>query len=279
MSNAPPLFEIEPFRAEALEGEGDGEMGRRRRSASPSASLTRTRKPWLPRPRPYGPRRGGARSFDGYAPDGAYDPSPGPVSAPEDDVGSGSEYVRWVQFTLNRALGARLPIDGVMRPGTRAALRAFQRRQGLPGSGFIGPDTRSALLSVRELGSSGVDLESEWAPGTHLYKPDACKPSTFMREQTIDEAVTFLRNNPSKNRGVYILTLPSKKWYVGSTINYTARLARHKQRYGNVVVRLLPMPGATECEIRNCECLLITKGLLKGTVTNRRHYELGVPFT
>ena len=57
MSNAPSLFEIEPFRAEALEGED--EMGRRRRSASSSVSLTRTRKPWLARPRPYRPRRGG----------------------------------------------------------------------------------------------------------------------------------------------------------------------------------------------------------------------------
>ena len=223
MSNAPPLFEIEPFRAEALEGED--EMGRRRRSASSSVSLTRTRKPWLPRPRPYRPRRGGTTSFDGYAPDGASDPAPGPVSAPEDDAGSGpgSEYVRWVQFTLNRALGARLPVDGVMRANTRGALRAFQRRQGLPVSGFIGPDTRNALLSVRELGSSGVDLESEWAPGTHLYKPDACKPSTFMHEQTIDEAVTFLRTNPSKNRGVYILTLPSKKWETGARMQELRR--------------------------------------------------------
>jgi hypothetical protein len=276
MSVAPPLFEIEPFRAEALEGAG--EMGRRRRQAPPSPSL-RSRKPWLPHPRPYGSRRGRGASSDGYAPDGAQEPFSAPESAPENTAGHGSEYVRWVQFTLNRALGAQLPIDGVMSASTRGALRAFQRRHGLPVSGYIGPDTKSALLGVREFGSSSGDLETEWTPGTHLYKPDACMPSRFRRQQTIDEAVAFLATNPGQNRGVYILSLPGGKSYVGSSINLTQRLGRHKQSYGNAVVRLLPMPGATECEIRNCECLLITKGLARGTVTNLRTYELEGPFT
>uniref|UniRef100_UPI00339D7FD3 peptidoglycan-binding protein n=1 Tax=Cupriavidus necator TaxID=106590 RepID=UPI00339D7FD3 len=67
---------------------------------------------------------------------------------PSDDGGTdtrGSETVRWAQDCLNRIAGTALPVDGVMRPPSRSALRAFQRRQGLRPTGILGPDTRSAL--------------------------------------------------------------------------------------------------------------------------------------
>jgi hypothetical protein len=66
-----------------------------------------------------------------------------------------SEQVRWVQFALNQIMNAALPTDGIASPEFRAALREFQRRQSLPVSGFVGPDTIAAL--GRTPGS-----ESEW---------------------------------------------------------------------------------------------------------------------
>ena len=57
--------------------------------------------------------------------------------------------MRWVQDTLNRVLGLRLPVTGVMGPETRSAVRSFQKQKGLPVSGIVGPDTEKALLDAQ----------------------------------------------------------------------------------------------------------------------------------
>jgi peptidoglycan hydrolase-like protein with peptidoglycan-binding domain len=59
------------------------------------------------------------------------------------------KYVRWVQQSLNRIMGLRLPPVGIMGPQTRSAIRSFQRRQGLPADGVVGPETKRALISAR----------------------------------------------------------------------------------------------------------------------------------
>jgi peptidoglycan hydrolase-like protein with peptidoglycan-binding domain len=64
-----------------------------------------------------------------------------------------SEYVRWVQSALNRAMGLQLVVDGVMGRETRSAIRSFQERNGLPADGIVGPDTERALI---EAGKSGA---------------------------------------------------------------------------------------------------------------------------
>ena len=60
-----------------------------------------------------------------------------------------SEYVRWVQSTLNRILRLNLKVNGIMGPETRNAVRSFQSRKGLVADGIVGPETEKALISVR----------------------------------------------------------------------------------------------------------------------------------
>lgn len=60
----------------------------------------------------------------------------------------GSEYIRWVQNTLNQVMGLNLPVDGVIGVETRSAIRSFQTRQGLPADGIIGPPTEAALIAA-----------------------------------------------------------------------------------------------------------------------------------
>lgn len=107
-------------------------------------------------PRPPGPA--GAEPT-GAAPAPA-DGSPTPPSA--EPSAEGSEHVRWVQDSLNRILGLRLPVDGIMGPEVRSAVRSFQERQGLPITGLVGPDTERALIAA----SSGQ------SPGAGATKPD-----------------------------------------------------------------------------------------------------------
>jgi peptidoglycan hydrolase-like protein with peptidoglycan-binding domain len=60
----------------------------------------------------------------------------------------GTEYMRWVQNGLNQILGRQLPVNGIAGPETRAAIREFQRSQGLPVSGMVGPKTEQALTAA-----------------------------------------------------------------------------------------------------------------------------------
>ena len=58
------------------------------------------------------------------------------------------DYIRWVQRSLNRLIGSRLAVDGVIGRQTRDAVRAFQGRRGLPADGVVGPATERALIAA-----------------------------------------------------------------------------------------------------------------------------------
>lgn len=75
-------------------------------------------------------------------------------------VERGSEYVRWVQSSLNQLLGLRLPITGVMNAAARSALRTFQGQQNLPVDGIAGPETRKALVEAKAKPSGRGDQPS-----------------------------------------------------------------------------------------------------------------------
>ncbi len=60
-------------------------------------------------------------------------------------AGIGTDRVQWIQTSLNRVLGLRLPVDGVIDAHTRSAIRSFQTRAGLTPDGKVGPLTIAAL--------------------------------------------------------------------------------------------------------------------------------------
>jgi hypothetical protein len=60
---------------------------------------------------------------------------------------SSSEYVRRLQRALNSALQLRLAVDGSIGVQTRSAIRSFQKRRGLPQSGFVDSRTEQLLFA------------------------------------------------------------------------------------------------------------------------------------
>jgi outer membrane protein OmpA-like peptidoglycan-associated protein len=56
--------------------------------------------------------------------------------------------IRWVQQALNKVMGLRLTLDGIMGNATRDAVRMFQKRYGLAVDGIVGPKTQAALQAA-----------------------------------------------------------------------------------------------------------------------------------
>jgi hypothetical protein len=93
------------------------------------------------------------RSRYGDLPIDPIDAGAGPWQPDQDppDVGEspkGAERVRWIQSSLNGALGLTLPVTGVLNAATRSAVRSFQQKQGLPVDGIVGPPTEQALAAA-----------------------------------------------------------------------------------------------------------------------------------
>src|SRR5262249_6775644 len=72
----------------------------------------------------------------------------GGATPPPGALRTSRSYVGWVQDTLNRLLGIRLAVDGILGPVTRSAIRTFQQREGLQVDGIVGPLTEQRLIAV-----------------------------------------------------------------------------------------------------------------------------------
>ena len=79
----------------------------------------------------------------------------------------GTEFVGWVQSSLNQVLGANLAVSGTMDRATRSALRRFQEQNGLPADGIAGPDTERALIDATggRAPTDGLPLATVDGPG------------------------------------------------------------------------------------------------------------------
>jgi len=70
---------------------------------------------------------------------------PDPLSGVERQAVYGRSTVRKVQQTLNNRGFHAGPVDGVMNPGTRSALRDFQKSENLEATGMLNEQTLAAL--------------------------------------------------------------------------------------------------------------------------------------
>jgi len=142
--------------------------------AWPPISVAEPRPPQPPAPAGAEPK-GAAPAPAGAEPKGAgAAPAGEPPSPPSAEPSAeGSEHVRWVQDSLNRILGLRLPVNGIMGPEVRSAVRSFQERQGLRITGLVGPDTERALFAATSGQSPGAGATKPAEPGM----PESAEPA------------------------------------------------------------------------------------------------------
>ncbi|MGR0481515.1 MAG: peptidoglycan-binding protein [Candidatus Electronema sp. V4] len=196
-------LEIENFEYALLAGEMDMEegeawkmqraVGRAPRRFPPVMRKTRMIKPLRPRVRlryPLVPRGGAVNVFPpaddrrqaGQSSSSGNAGGEGSFgNAPAQELSS--EHVRWVQETLNRALGLRLIVDGIMNLETRSAVRMFQERKGLSITGLMGPDTEEALRA--EGGQAAAEpelLEGEWEMEEFVFEAEPFGEAEFENE-------------------------------------------------------------------------------------------------
>ena len=217
-------FDAEPADVEWEEEARRGRSFGGRRSASRPRTPSRGRRPinrprppkrwpWWVKRRPRGPF-GGAGSL-------AIDNEP-----PE-----GTEYIRWAQSSLNAIMGLQLPIDGIMGPATRSAVRSFQQRQGLPVDGIVGPDTERALITARagqppEPANGATD--QEWADELGDFDSEF---DGFEEEDTVDRpSREFLAIQRAIQQGVRS----------ENDLTNMAFFARHPERKGRKLSREEP---------------------------------------
>jgi Putative peptidoglycan binding domain/OmpA family len=84
------------------------------------------------------------------------------------------EYLSWLQRALNQVLGMHLTVDGRMGPQTRKAVLSFQKREGLPADGIVGPLTERKLQQA-----SGTSLSSFGSVAARAASPlsATCPPA------------------------------------------------------------------------------------------------------
>ncbi len=80
-------------------------------------------------------------------------------------------YVRWVQASLNRTIGAGLAVDGILGSNTRRAVRNFQRRRGLGVDGIVGDRTEAALIAA-----AGAPRLADWLPQLRVSSAGPARP-------------------------------------------------------------------------------------------------------
>src|SRR5262249_37442571 len=154
------------------------------------------------------------------------DAIPEPQAEPVPSSTASSEYIRWLQSTLNRAIGSTLQVDGVMSGAVRDAIRDFQQRNRLPVSGYVGPDTDAALRRI-DGGSDIGELElssEESAADSALGKS---------RATTIGAALKRLRDAEARAGGkpvpgLYRFFAEDGRFYTGmAEKSLRARILQH----------------------------------------------------
>lgn len=97
---------------------------------------------------------------------------------------SSPDYIRWVQNSLNKIMGLRLAVDGILGPQTRSAIRSFQQKNGLTVDGIVGTNTEARLMALSGVQSWGATPVSASVVPRSLPSP-CFSQSHFPCPQTI----------------------------------------------------------------------------------------------
>jgi carboxypeptidase C (cathepsin A)/outer membrane protein OmpA-like peptidoglycan-associated protein len=135
---------------------------------------------------------------------------PAPVSSPEPAESaaasgdSASDYIRWVQSSLNQILSLQLPVDGRFDEKTRDAIRQFQRGSdqtidGVPGPGTLGALVRAGAASPVSSGTKAGTTQMvpcpeevyETVSGFHRYSNsvDALPPNEQQKVRMLADRI------------------------------------------------------------------------------------------
>jgi peptidoglycan hydrolase-like protein with peptidoglycan-binding domain len=123
---------------------------------------------------------------------------------------------------LNSALGANLPVDGLVSSDLREALREFQRQQGLPVSGFVGPDTIDALKQT-----SGSEPAGELAGEEFDISENMVRSLDERLQRSSLHLTRRIVNTVPEIPGLYRITWQGGSYYGKSETNLRKRLRQH----------------------------------------------------
>lgn len=186
-----------------------------------------------------------------------------------------SEQISWVQFMLNGALGTNLPTDGIVTADLRAALRNFQSQQGLPVSGFVGPDTIDALRNAGAPPSSEFEFESAPASAGPASIAEAAL-ADMHGAMSIAAALGTLGSTPTP--GLYRLFRPDGRFHTGIALDLQRRIKHHVLCASHLGlslkhwrVTLYPMPNATAPALRGIETAIKHHHEQLGSATLNKH--------
>lgn len=101
------------------------------------------------------------------------------------------EYIRWVQQSLNRVLGLRLGVDGIMGRQTRSAIRSFQQQRGLTIDGIVGAQTERAFFAAGASPPSGPGAAPQPSSA-----PSALRAPVLVARENTPPAYTFYMDIP-----------------------------------------------------------------------------------
>lgn len=166
---------------------------------------------------------------------------------------SSPDYIRWVQSSLNKMLGLRLAVDGIIGTMTRSAIRSFQQRQyGLQVDGVVGPMTERVLIHA-EVPPSGTGTPAPTptaplpVPPTPYVEPDPTRFNyCFIMGTTgpyYDNAKAFAEAYYSNHREIvfpYEIVYPDSFCDLLEHIEEKVDIARdafeERQKLGHVVI-------------------------------------------
>ena len=106
-------------------------------------------------------------------------------STPTVKYGSRGGAVKDVQCVLNKG-GAKLAVDGIFGPKTKAAVLSYQKAKGLEVDGIVGPKTWASLKSSNGSGGSTKPTPPPSNPGNN---------TSAARQQVLQRAATWLTAN------------------------------------------------------------------------------------